>query len=135
MVGAPYIKSDVSVVGTSYFLSYMPIFYKIASIKSGNRNVKNVLPVSRDKGRSVTSIHYVQSISHNVIKQGLTSVVDVCTSLGGVTRIGFTADDEVSSLSPATHHQLLQLLGRWGYSAIIWETGRSENNLPRSSTT
>ena len=84
----------------------MPIFYKIASIKIGNCNVNNFLPVSHDKGRSVTSVHYVQSISHNVIKQGLTSVVDVCTSPGGVMQIGITADDEVSSLSTATHHQL-----------------------------
>ena len=107
MVDTPYSKSDVSVVWGSYFLSYMPVFYKIASIKSGNGNVNNLLPVSRDKGRSVTSIHYVQSIGHNVIKQGLTSVVDVFTSREGVMRIGITADDEVSSLSPATHHQLL----------------------------
>ena len=54
----------------------MPIFYEIASIKSSNRNVNNFLPVDRDKGRSVSSVHYVQSISHNIIKQGLTSVVD-----------------------------------------------------------
>ena len=85
----------------------MPIFYKIASIKSGNRNVNNFLPVGRNKSRSVTSVNYVQSISHNVVKQGLASVVDICTSPGGVMRIGITADDEVSSLSPATHHQLL----------------------------
>jgi hypothetical protein len=31
-----------------------------------------------------------------------------------VMRFGITADDEVSSLSPTTHHQPLQLLGRWG---------------------
>jgi hypothetical protein len=49
----------------------MLIFYKIASIKSGNRNVNNFLPVSRNKGRSVTSIYYVQSINHNVVKQEL----------------------------------------------------------------
>ena len=58
----------------------MPILYKIASIKSGNSDVNNILPVSRNKGRSVTSVHYDQSISHNVVIQGLAPVVDICAS-------------------------------------------------------
>ena len=77
MVNSHYCKLDVSVVCTTYFLSYMPVFYKIANIKSGNCTINNFLPVRRNKGRSVTSIHYIQSISHNVVEQGLTSVVDV----------------------------------------------------------
>jgi hypothetical protein len=46
----------------------MPIFNKIASIKGGNVNINNFLPVACDKGRFVALGHYVQSISHNVVK-------------------------------------------------------------------
>ena len=49
-----------------------------------------------------------QSISHNVIKQGFTSIVGIGTSQGSVMRICITANDDVSSSSPAAHHQLLQ---------------------------
>jgi hypothetical protein len=55
----------------------MPIFCHIASIKSGNRNVNNVMPLGRNNGRSIASIHYVKSVSHNVVKEELTSVNDV----------------------------------------------------------
>ena len=77
----------------------MPDFYKIANIKSGNCNINNFLPAGCNKGWSVTSVHCVQSISHDVIKQGLTSVVGVRTSPGSVMRICITANDEVSSSS------------------------------------
>ena len=70
MINTHYCKSDVSVVRTTYFLSYMPVFYKVANIKIGNCNINNFLAVRSNKGRSVTSIHYVQSVSHNVDEQG-----------------------------------------------------------------
>jgi hypothetical protein len=113
----------------------MPVFYEIASIKSGNRYINNFLTVISNKGRTVATILYVLSISHNIVKQGLTSVDNICTPPGGMMRVSITVDDEVRSLSPATHHQLLQLLGWRGYSVVIWEISRSENDLPRLSNT
>jgi len=82
----------------------------------------------------VTSIHYIQSISHNIIKQKLTSIFDVCTSRGGVVLICITAEDQVSFISPTTCHQPLQLPGRWRFNIIIWKVGTSENDLPRPPT-
>ena len=89
----------------------------------------------RKEGSFVTPIHHVHSISHNIIKQGLTSVVNVRTSPGGVMRICITADDLVSSISTVTCHQLLQLPDRWAFNIIVWKVGRSENNLTRPTTT
>jgi hypothetical protein len=100
----------------------MPIFYKIASMMGGNCDINNLLPVRRNKGRSVVSIHYVQSVSHNEVKQGLTPVVDVRTSPGGVMRVCITADDEVSSFGPAAHHQPIQLLGTWKFDVTKFST-------------
>jgi hypothetical protein len=48
-----------------------------------------------------------------------------------VMEISTTADDQVSSFSPATCHQLLQLPGRWGFNVIVWKLSLSEPNLPR----
>jgi hypothetical protein len=123
------------VVRAIYHLSYLPIFNKITSVKSGNCNINNFLPITCYKGRYVTFIHYVQSISHNEIKQGLTSVLNIRTSPGGVMRICITADAQVSSFSPAARHQPLQVPGRWGFGIIIWKVSRSENNLPRPPVT
>jgi hypothetical protein len=86
----------------------MRIYNKIASIKSGNCNINNFLPIR------CTFIHYVESTSRNEIKQGLTSVVNIRASPGGVMRICITADDQVSSFSPAARHQPLQLPGGGG---------------------
>jgi hypothetical protein len=77
----------------------MSIFNKIASVKSGNCDVNNFLPIRYNKGRSFTFIRYVQSISHNQIKQGLTFVVNIHTSPGGVLHICITANNQVSSFS------------------------------------
>ena len=44
----------------------MPVFYINASIDSGNRNINNFLPVRCNEGRFVASVHYVQSLSHNI---------------------------------------------------------------------
>jgi hypothetical protein len=109
----------------------MPNFNKIASVKSGNCDMNNFLPVRCNKGRSVTFIHYVQSISRNKIKQGLTSA-NIRISPGGVMRISIAADDWVSFFSPAASHQPLQLPGVWGFNIIVWKVRRSENNLPRT---
>ena len=111
--------------------SYMPIFYKIASIKSGNCNVNNFLPVSHDKGRAVTSIHYVQSISHNVIKQDSPLL------------LMFVLPQEVwcelaSQLMMRWVPWALQPITSFSSSSGVggtWEIGQSENNLPRPSTT
>jgi hypothetical protein len=113
----------------------MQIFYTIASIDSGNRYINYFLPVRCNEGSFVTCIHYVQSISHNIIKQGLASVVNVCTSPGCVMRNCITADNQVSSISPATCQQPFHLSGRWGFNIIIRKVGRSENNLTLPPTT
>ena len=79
----------------------MPVFYKIVNIKSGNCNINNFLPVIFNRGKSVTSVHYVQSIIHNVLEQGLTSIVGVRPSPGGVMRVCTKANDGVNSSSPS----------------------------------
>ena len=95
----------------------------------------NFLPVRCNKGRSVASVHYVQSVTYNVVKQGLTSLIDVHTSPGGVMQVSITAVDEVSSFGPTTHQQPLQLPGRWKFNIVVWKIGRSDNDLPRPSAT
>ena len=74
-------------------------------------------------------------MSNNIIKQGLTSVVNVRTFPGGVMRVCITADDQVSSISPANCHQPFQFPRRWRFHVIVWKVGRSENILPRPPTT
>jgi hypothetical protein len=68
----------------------MPVFNKIANVKSASSNINNFLPVRCKKGRSVTFIHYVQPNSYTKIKQGLTSVGNIRT-YPGVIRIRITA--------------------------------------------
>jgi hypothetical protein len=48
-----------------------------------------------------------------------------------VLQIFITADDEVISFIPATHHQPLQLPGSWKFNIVERNIGRSENNLAR----
>jgi hypothetical protein len=85
----------------------MTVFYEIADIKSGNGDVNNFLPVKCNKRRSITSINYEQSISHNVVKRGLMSVIDVLAAPACVMQICITGNDEMSSLSRAANHKLL----------------------------
>jgi hypothetical protein len=107
------------VVLAAYFLSYMPVFYKIASIKSGNRNVNNFLPVSRNKGRSVTSIHYVQSICHNVVKQGLRR--DTVDGLRGtIDTLAFVKHITVSDTKQKTLCLWLRVPSfRWMHKSVL----------------
>jgi len=64
-------------------------------------------------------IQCIQSVNHNVVIQGLNSVVDVFTSPEVVMRVCITTDEEVSSFSPATNHQPVQLPGRYKFDVVI----------------